>query len=165
MKSKNQALQAEIDDLNAKDRYGNLATIKVSRLHAARFFCPSESISLQSNEKRIAQTKQLIEKQQTTVDEESEVAYLAEREKGLADANLAREENDEPELLRAEERMRQEEGHLSECVLAFTASSSLDPWFVGIRCCEQPKSSCGAIVGARIKSLLLPKKLQKKRRL
>lgn len=81
--------------MNAKDRYGNLATIK-------------------SNEKRIAQTKELIAKQEKVVEEESEVAYFAEREKGLADALLAREEGEEAELLRAEERMRQEEGHLSE---------------------------------------------------
>ena len=96
MKSKTNALQAEVDALNAKDRYGNLATIK-------------------SNEKRIAQTKELIAKQEKVVEEESEVAYFAEREKGLADALLAREEGEESELLRAEERMRQEEGHLSEC--------------------------------------------------
>ena len=44
MKSKNQVLQAEVDSLNATDRYGNLQTIK-------------------SNEKRIAQTNDLIEKQ------------------------------------------------------------------------------------------------------
>ncbi len=44
MKMKNQVLQAEVDSLNATDRYGNLATIK-------------------SNEKRIAQTNELIEKQ------------------------------------------------------------------------------------------------------
>jgi hypothetical protein len=95
MKSKNDALQAEVDELNAKDRYGNLATIK-------------------SNEKRIAQTKELIVKQEKIVEEEGEVAYFAEREKGLADALLAREEGQEAELLKAEERMRQEEGHLSE---------------------------------------------------
>lgn len=95
MKSKIQALQAEVDELNARDRYGNLAAIK-------------------SNEKRIAQTKELVEKQEKVVAEEAEVAYLAEREKGLADADLAREESEEAELLRAEERMRQEEGHLSE---------------------------------------------------
>jgi hypothetical protein len=95
MKSKIQTLQAEVDELNARDRYGNLAAIK-------------------SNEKRIAQTKELVEKQEKMVAEEAEVAYLAEREKGLADADLAREESEEAELLRAEERMRQEEGHLSE---------------------------------------------------
>lgn len=95
MKSKIQALQAEVDELNARDRYGNLAAIK-------------------SNEKRIAQTKELVEKQEKMVAEEAEVAYLAEREKGLADADLAREESEEAELLRSEERMRQEEGHLSE---------------------------------------------------
>ena len=44
MKSKNQVLQEEVDSLNATDRYGNLQTIK-------------------SNEKRIAQTNDLIEKQ------------------------------------------------------------------------------------------------------
>jgi hypothetical protein len=97
MKNKTSALQAEVDSLNAKDRYGNLATIK-------------------SNEKRIAQTKELIAKQEKVVEEESEVSYFAEREKGLADALLAREEGEEAELLRAEERMRQEEGHLSEYV-------------------------------------------------
>jgi hypothetical protein len=97
MKSKNEALQAEVDELNLKDRYGNLATIK-------------------SNEKRIAQTKELIAKQEQLVDEEGEVAYFAEKEKGLADALLAREEGQEAELLKAEERMRQEEGHLSESV-------------------------------------------------
>lgn len=44
MRSKNQVLQAEVDALNAADRYGNLATIK-------------------SNEKRIALTNEIIEKQ------------------------------------------------------------------------------------------------------
>jgi hypothetical protein len=57
------------------------------------------------------------------VAEEAEVSYLAEREKGLAEALLAREESEEPDLLRAEERMRQEEGHLSE----FAPSSSISP--------------------------------------
>ncbi len=85
----------QVDELNAKDRYGHLATIK-------------------SNEKRIAQTKELIANQEKVVEEEGEVAYFAEREKGLADALLAREEAEEAELLKAEERMRQEEGHLSE---------------------------------------------------
>ncbi len=35
----------------------------------------------------------------------------------MAEADLAREESEEAELLRSEERMRQEEGHLSEFVL------------------------------------------------
>ncbi len=54
--------------------------------------------------------------------EEAEVAYLAEREKGLAEALLAREESEESDLLRAEERMRQEEGHLSEFAPFFSIS-------------------------------------------
>jgi peptidoglycan hydrolase CwlO-like protein len=58
MKSKIATLQAEVDELNAKDRYGNLATIK-------------------SNEKRIAQTKELVEKQEATVAQEAEVAYVS----------------------------------------------------------------------------------------
>ncbi len=59
MKNKISTLQAEVDELNAKDRYGNLATIK-------------------NNEKRIAQTKELVEKQEATVQQEAEVACVSQ---------------------------------------------------------------------------------------